>query len=292
VPVPKKEAWLNTGFFFIRQGACLFLITAAALGMVFTGIRSDRRMLDGSPGQYDAAAGEPYRRPRMILSAVYAIFFGFLLTLTAFDLIMSVDPHWYSTLFGAYYFIGSFFTGLAFVLIISFIAGRYLGMRDFIQPLQLHNMGKMLLGFCLLTADFFYAQFFILWYGNIPEETSFILDRVRAIPWEPVAWTVLIVCFALPFTLLLSRRIKLRHDLMVILCGVILTGMWLERFLLVVPSLWKNDRLPLGILELFITLGFLGIMGLCVWLFLRRYPLMPVSDPLFWKGLERISADE
>jgi len=103
---------------------------------------------------------------------------------------------------------------------------------------------------------------------------------------------VLIVCFALPFILLLSRRIKLRHDLMVILCSVILVGMWLERFLLVVPSLWKNDRLPLGILELFISLGFLGIMGLCVWLFLRRYPLMPVSDPLFWKGLERISADE
>jgi hypothetical protein len=80
--------------------------------------------------------------------------------LTAFDLIMSVDPHWYSTLFGAYYFIGSFFTGLAFVLIISFIAGRYLGMQDFIQPLQLHNMGKMLLGFCLLTADFFYTPSF------------------------------------------------------------------------------------------------------------------------------------
>jgi hypothetical protein len=205
---------------------------------------------------------------------------------------MWVDPHWYSTLFGAYYFIGSFFTGLAFVFIISFIAVRYLGMRDYIQPLQLHNLGKMLLGFCLLTADFFYAQFFILWYGNIPEETGYILDRVRAMPFKPVAWTVLIVSFALPFVFLLSRRIKLRHGFMVILCSVILIGMWLERFLLVVPSIWKNDRLPLGLLELFITLGFFGIMGLCVWIFLHRYPLMPVSDPLFWKGLERISADE
>jgi len=286
--LPEKRAWLNVPFFFIREGAALLLLAVAASVMVYLGIRGDQQLL-GTKEDAPAPPTEAYRgATQTVWANIYAIFFGVLLTVVAFDLIMSLDPHWYSTLFGAYYFVGSFFTGIAALIILCFFAKRRLGLSPYIKPLHLHNLGKLLLGFCLITADFFYAQFFIIWFGNLPEESHYVLQRVRALPWKPLAWTVLIVCFALPFVVLLSRRIKLKHGFMVALCLLILIGMWLERFLLIAPSIWKGPQMPLGLLELLITVGFFGLIGLCIVFFLTRFPLLPVSDPLFWQGLKRV----
>jgi len=287
-PVPEKQAWLNTPFFFLREGAALLLLALSAVGMVFTGVRGDAQLVGRKQGVLDLPEKAPQARAQTILANIYGIFFGVLLTIVAFDLIMSLTPHYYSTLFGAYYFVGSFFTGIAAVIIVCFYAKRRLGLGPYIRPLHLHNLGKLLLGFCLITADFFYVQFFITWYGNLPEETHFVLQRVRGLPWEPLAWTVLIVCFAVPFVILLSRRIKMKHGFMVALSLLILVGMWLERFLLIAPSLWKENSLPLGIMELLISAGFFGLVALCMLIFLNSFPLLPVSDPLFWKGLERV----
>ncbi len=285
-PLPEKAAWLNFGFMYFRQGAVFLLLSAAAMAMVFYGVRSDRRLLRQSRPDQVEPDGR-HQGAQMVYANIFGLCFGVLLSLIAFDLIMSLEPHWHSTLFGAYYFIGSFFSGIAALIIMAFIAKRWLGLQDFIRPLHLHNLGKLLLGFCLLTADFFYTQFFITWYGNLPEETHFVLERVRHLPWKPVAYLVLAVCFAIPFVILLSRRIKFNHGFMVGLCTLILAGMWMERFILIAPSLWKAHDLPLGPLEVLITVGFFGLVGLCVLVFVRHIPLLPVSDPLFWKGLNR-----
>ena len=286
-PLPEKAAWLNFGFMYFRQGGIFLLLSAAALGMVYSGVRGDRRMLAHHRADERTEPDRRGQKIQMIYANIFGICFGVLLSLIAFDLIMSLEPHWHSTLFGAYFFIGSFFTGIAGLIIMAFIAKRWLGLADFIRPLHLHNLGKLLLGFCLLTADFFYTQFFITWYGNLPEETRFVLERVRQLPWKPVAYLVLAACFVLPFVILLSRRVKFKHGFMVGLCILILIGMWLERFILIAPSLWKAHQLPLGPLEALITAGFFGLMGLCILLFVKNFPLLPVSDPLFWEGLNR-----
>jgi len=98
--------------------------------------------------------------------------------------------------------------------------------------------------------------------------------------------------FAFPFVVLLSRRIKMKPMLMAVLCLVVLVGMWLERFLLVVPSLWKGREMPLGLMEIAISVGFLGIMGGCVVTFLQRFPLLPVGDPLMQKVFENMRSPE
>jgi hypothetical protein len=130
------------------------------------------------------------------------------------------------------------------------------------------------------------VQFLVIWYGNLPEETRYVILRVKLTPWEPVAWAVLAMIFAIPFVILLKRKIKTSPLPMMILSGVILTGMWVERFLLVAPSIWEGEGIPLGFLEIFITAGFGGIMGLGIIYFLGRVPLLPVSDPLFRKAME------
>ena len=221
----------------------------------------------------------------MVFSPILGILYALVLTLIGFDLVMSLSPHWHSTLFGAYYFVGSFYSALAALAVLSFFAVRKGDLKEFIQPKHFHDLGKLLLAFCLVTGDFFYSQFLVIWYGNLPFETRYVLLRIRESPWDLFAWTVLLIAFAMPFAVLLSRKVKTKPLPMMVLGAVILVGMWLERFLLVVPSLWKESAIPLGLTELLITAGFFGIMGLCVLFFLQRFPVLPVGDPLFRESL-------
>jgi hypothetical protein len=281
-PLPEKAQWLNGPFLFVRDGAGLLLLTATAGALLILSVRRDRHLLAAIGQGYEPEEQQQQSEGAAVVFAnIYGILYFLILSLLAFDLIMSLSPRWYSTLFGAYYLVGSFFTALATLFILAILAVRRMGLADFITPVQFHKLGKLLLGFCLMTGDFFYTQFLVIWYGNLPEETGFIIDRIRFVPWRPLAWTVLIVCFIAPFVILLSSRIKLKMPAMLALCIMILTGMWLERFLLVAPSLWPGSDLPIGVTEVTITAGYFGLMALSVLFFLQRFPVLPVGDPLF-----------
>jgi Ni/Fe-hydrogenase subunit HybB-like protein len=287
-PVAGKQLWLDADFLFARDGAGLGLLTVLSLVLIYQSVIADRK------AAAQTAAGsllqQVQQKPQAALSIAFGIVYAIVLSLIAIDLIMSLDPHWVSTLFGAYYFMGSFYTALAGLMVLCGISLSAYGLQDFIMPRQFHDLGKLLLGFCVVTGDFFYSQFLVIWYGNLPEEAQYVVLRLRNTPWQFLAWTVLIVCFALPFVILLNRKIKMKPRAMVILGIIILIGMWLERLLLIAPSLWKEAQLPLGMIELLISAGFLGIMALCVLLFLRQFPILPLSDPLFFEMLK--SADE
>lgn len=278
-PLPAKSAWLNADFLFVRNEIGLLLLTLTGAALLHLSLRRDQRLLAGADP--DPAGAQCAEERAVVFANLYGILYFLVLSLLAFDLIMSLDPTWYSTLFGAYYLVGAFYTALALLFILALLAVRHLALGAFITPSHFHKLGKLLLGFCLMTGDFFYTQFLVIWYGNLPEETGYIIKRIRFEPWHTVAWTVLCVCFLIPFVFLLSSRIKRQFPAMLTLCGLIVVGMWLERFLLVVPSLWPGQDLPLGGSELAITGGFLGLMGLCVLTFLRLFPVLPVADPLF-----------
>ena len=208
---------------------------------------------------------------------------------------MSLDPHWTSTLFGGYYFIGSFYSGLAALTLLSGLSYRHRGiateLKKILQPRHLHDLGKLLFGFCLMTGYLFYTQFLVIWYGNISEETRYLIQRLYQMPWKTVSFIILLMAFGVPFVFLLIRRIKMKSEAMIPLSVLILAGMWLERFLLVVPSLSKGQGVPLGLTEVLITGGFLGAMGLTAGLFLNRFPLFPLSDPLFQEEWKRIQGE-
>jgi Ni/Fe-hydrogenase subunit HybB-like protein len=287
-PVPEKALWLKAGFMFARDGFFLLILTLASLALVYFSVRGEKVLppQEAKTWKETRNRGEASLHKQAILSPILGILFALGFSLLGFDLVMSLSPHWYSTLFGLYFFVGAFYSALATLMFFSALSVKRFDLGEFIGQGQLRDLGKLLLGFCLVTGDFFFSQFLVIWYGNLPEETRFVITRVNSMPWKPLAWIVLGLCFALPFVVLLSRKAKGRGGPMMLLSVIILVGMWLERFLLVAPSLWKGPGLPLGLSEILISLGFLGLMALSVLWFLNRFPRLPLSDPLFLDGLE------
>ena len=220
-------------------------------------------------------------RKQQVLSPALIIALAFLLSLIGFDLVMSLDPRWYSTLFGGYFFIGCFYTGIVALYLLSMLVAGTESFKLHVRPRQLHDLGKLAMAFCIFTGYLFYAQFLTIWYGNLPEETQYVILRVKLTPWEPLAWVVLFTVFLGPLFFFLSRRVKVKRIPVIVISFVIMVGMWLERFILVVPSLWKQDSIPFGPTEGLVTAGFFGLMGLTITAFLQRVPLLPISDPLF-----------
>jgi hypothetical protein len=279
-PEEQKAPWLNTSFFFAREGIGLLAMTVTAVLLAYHSVRSDLEYMEEVPGAPDR------QRVQYVLSTVYVILYAFILTLVAFDMMMSLNPEWVSTLFGAYYFVISFYAGLAFLAILSTFAVKKMGMGNAIGKKQFHDIGKLLFAFCVVGLDFFYVQFLVIWYGNLPDETRYVIWRVIYDPWAALAWTVLIVLFIVPFVVLLLRKIKMEPVLMTGISIWILIAIWLEKFLLVTPSMLKSKSLPLGVFEVLITLGWLGLFAFCVCTFLQRYPVLAVSDPKLAAALE------
>ena len=263
------------------------MLTISALALIFCSVKSDQAFSARNP---DASA--KYQRLQIPLSIVFAVLFFFVQTLVALDLIMSLDPHWISTLFGAYLAVGGFYTALAALAVLAGLAHRRLGLAPHVGPRHFHDLGKLLFGLLMVTGDFAFSQILVIWYGNIGSETEFLIARIKLAPWVWVAYVVLAIAFALPFLILLGRKIKMMPRPLVVIGVFILAGMWLERFLLTAPSIWSGQGLPLGFAEIFVTAGFLGVMTLSILFFLKRYPLVPVSDPLFIQGAAEWDAEK
>ncbi|MDD2941621.1 MAG: hypothetical protein PHC51_01515 [bacterium] len=212
------------------------------------------------------------------LSPAVVIFYAVLMTFIAFDQIMSVDPHWFSTLFGALYFMSAVYAASAFMaILVPFACSVNPVFRALVKKSTLHDLGKLLFGFGIFWAYMFWSHYLPIWYGNIPEETGWVITRLREQPWQSFAWVTLALSFIIPFLIGLSRDVK-QIPLGLALTGVIvLVGMWLQFYLLFAPTLYPHE-IPLGIKDLLITLGFFGVYSLGCISFLRRVPLVPVGD--------------
>ena len=282
-----KERWLNVPFLFARDGIAIFLLAAVAMALIYFSVRADLvRYSESRAPDPDVS----WKR-QIVLSPVLGILYALVMSLVAFDLVMSLDPHWTSTLFGGYYFVGSFYIALAALTLFSALMRKNSALGPILRSRHFHDLGKLLFGFCMMTGYLFYAQFLVIWYGNVPEETRYVIQRIRQNPWVPLPWIILGICFALPFFVLLIRKLKMSPGWLTGMSIIVLIGMWLERFFLVVPSIWKGEEMPLGLIECSITGGFLGAVGLTSILFLKAFPLLPVSDPLFQEEMKKALAE-
>jgi hypothetical protein len=199
---------------------------------------------------------------------VYAIAFTFV----AFDGIMALQPHWFSNLLGGFYFMGSFLGGHTLLALTAMYGVRHLGVSDLYSPKQRHDLGKLCFGFTVFWAYLMWAQFLVIWYGNMPEETGFVFARLWG-HWLPVGRAVLLGMFVIPFIGLLGVAPKKFPLTLGIFTAVSLVSLWLERYLLVVPSVTTGAP-QFGLPELGPTLGFLGLFLLCYALFARSFPML------------------
>ncbi|MFH1488549.1 MAG: hypothetical protein ABII06_06580 [Pseudomonadota bacterium] len=283
-----KEGWLNLPYLFTRDFIGLLILYGLgfaylyhALGMRAQEIQPRGRIASlllerWSRRRRDEAAC----RGRMSLfSVLYILAYALVLSLIGIDLVMSMEPHWVSSLFAPYHFIKAFYVGLGALVIVASIWHLSRGEDSGISTVQFHDLGKLFFAFCLLWGDFFYCQLVVIWYGNISEETSYIIQRVFALPWKHLSWAVLGLGFILPFVVLLNRKIKMKPAAMIPVCIAVLLGIWLEHLLLVGPLLNPGAAsLPLGLMDGLITLGFLGLMALALTGFLTRFPPGDRSD--------------
>jgi len=284
-----KEVWLNIPFLFWRDFFGLLILYLLGFAYLFNALqlKYDPNQPMGEIRKYIYNAWKQnHPNPERIKSrmtvwgGLYILAFALVLSLIGFDLVMSMDPHWISTLFGAYHFVKSFFVGLGALIILAAIIRIKQGEASGIKTNHFHDIGKLFFGFCLLWADFFYVQLMVIYYGNIPEETHYVIVRTMLAPWNKLAWTVFIVCFIGPFFILLNQRIKTKPVLMLTICSVVIVGIWLEHLLLLGPALsHETQAIPLSLSDGLISLGFLGLMAIAVGYFLKVFPeTIPVKE--------------
>ncbi|UCH23209.1 MAG: hypothetical protein JSU83_08400 [Deltaproteobacteria bacterium] len=285
-----KEAWLNMPFLFTRD--CFGLLILYGLGLVYL-YYSLRLKFDSSQsrGWLRALLRNRWSRREQdpaslksklaFLGGFYILAFALVLCLIGYDLVMSMDPHWISTLFGAYTFVKAFYVGLGAIIILAAVIYLKHGPDSGLTTAHFHDIGKLFFAFCLLWADFFYVQLVVIWYGNIPEEAHYVIKRVMLPPWNSLAWAVFFVCFIIPFFVLLNKKIKTKPVFMIVICSVIIIGIWFEHLLLLGPALSHNlTDIPLSFSDGLISIGFLGLLGLVVTCFLNTFPeIAAVKQP-------------
>jgi Ni/Fe-hydrogenase subunit HybB-like protein len=270
-----KEGWLTIPFLFSRDAAGLLILYGLGFAYLYHGLKLKRNRSDASEKSREA-----WRSRMTVLGVLYIMAYALVLSLLAFDLVMSADPQWISTLFAPYAFVKAFYMGLGGLIIVAAVVHLRRGETSGLNPSHFHDLGKLFFGFCMLWADFFYCQFLVIWYGNIPEETSYIIQRTMTMPWSRLAWAVFILSFVIPFLILLNKQVKTRPLFMIGLCSMVLVGIWLEHYLLLGPSL--NPRahsIPISVADVLIALGFLSLMAMAVQFALARFPeLIPVQQ--------------
>ena len=277
-----KEVWLNIPFLFTRDCIGLLILYILGFGYLFNALqlkldpnrpRGKLRQSIFEAWQRNHRKPEDINRRMTIWGGLYILAFALVLSLIGFDLVMSMDPHWISTLFGAYHFVKAFFIGLGALIILAAVIRLRQGEASRINAAHFHDVGKLFFAFCLLWADFFYVQLMVIYYGNIPEETHYVIIRTMLAPWNKLAWTVFIVCFIGPFFILLNKRVKTRPVLMMLICSIVIVGIWLEHLLLLGPALnHEAHSIPLSVSDGLISLGFLGLMVIAVGYFLNVFP--------------------
>ncbi len=286
--VQEKGIWLSGWFLFMRDGVAFAVLCWFSYRFVYHSIRADLGLLDENRVVLDRrirhvindwhgweAEVATSRQKLARLTPVLLICFGTLYSLIGFDLVMALDPQWYSTLFGWMYSLHAFFASLAAIAVLAYFATKWYDLGEAFSRSQWHDMGRFIFGFSLLAGGFFWSQFLVIWYGNLPEETSYLIKRFYSQPWEPLMWVYIILAYLFPLVVFLSARIKQIPGALAGIAGLILVALFLERFIAVVPFLWDLPAIPFGLLEIGITLGFVGLFMRCWLAFARVIPVIP-----------------
>lgn len=263
-----KAAYLNPGFFLIRAAVCL-----GAWSLLAWWFR--RRSL-----AQDSSGDPAITRRLQSLAAPGMIAFALTLTIAAFDWIMSLDPWWYSTIFGVYFFAGSTVAVLAtLILLVLALGGSSPGgaLGGTVTPEHFHDLGKLLFAFVVFWAYIAFSQFMLIWYGNIPEETLWYAHRIGP-GWAGASVALAAGHFVLPFFFLLSRAVKRRAPTLIAGAVWLLAMHYLDLYWLVMPSFDPHGIHP-SALDLMSLVGMVGLFAGALGLLMRRRALVPLGDP-------------
>jgi hypothetical protein len=269
-----KQLYLNTPFFLARA-AIYFLVWNALVHFLNTwSLEQDR-----SP--------DPRLARRMqVLSGGGLLAYGLTITFASFDWLMSLDPHWFSTIYGVLVMGSQGLTALAFLIAALVWLSRRPPLDAIVAPVHFHDLGNLMLAFVMLWAYFAFSQYLIIFSGNLPEEITWYLHRLRT-SWRFVGLTLVVFHFAVPFLVLLSRKVKRAPQLIVKIAFAILAARLIDLFWLIAPA-FHRDGLVVHWLDILLPLSLGAIWLGCFVRQLRGRAILPVHDPQFEEALGRI----
>jgi molybdopterin-containing oxidoreductase family membrane subunit len=203
-------------------------------------------------------------------------------TVVSWVFAMTVQPMWHSTIFGPYFVVGAIFSGIAALIIALAIVRKVYGLEAYLKNVQFDNLGRLLLVMALLWFYFTFAEHLTTYYGQAPDEMRILLSKIYG-PYWPVFWGMVACCFVFPVPILAIKRLRTVAGT-VVASAFIVVGMWLERFIIVVPSLSQPRLMPTQVVyhptwvELFVTLGFFSTFILFYVLFTKLFPIVSVWE--------------
>jgi hypothetical protein len=275
----KKAPWLNRNGFLVRAMIYLLLWTALGTLLLRNSAKQDKTR--------DPAA--TVRAAKM--SSLGIILLAFSLTFAAFDWLMSLEPTWYSTIFGVIFFASSIVSQLATLIVVLFHLRKTGFMEKEVTIEHFHDLGKLMFGFLVFWAYVSFSQFMLIWYASIPEEVTFYHHRWGggAELWKTVSLALVGLHFVLPFFFVLSRNVKRRPELLQWGAIIILVMHVVEAYWAVLPYAPQHDFGPHW-MDLACLLGVAGCYLAVVFWNMSRYPLLPVGDPRLARSLHFMNA--
>lgn len=277
-----KRTWLVENFMLLRDTFAIVVIVGLAQWQIGMKVRRDKIFVAGRKEDAERVGREVQVKLRY-WSAPILIAYAILFSMLCFDMLMSLAPSWFSTLWGGWNFAIMMQTVMATTLITMFAIGNTT-VGSIIQRHHFHDVGKLMHGFTVFFAYLTYAHILTYWFGNIPEETEYFIHRLHA-PWVYVVIAAPIMSFVIPLFGLLPKISKWTRGITVPLASVILFAQWLAYILVVQPqivdaSAWNGPWIELGV-----GLGVLGTFLLAFFRFAGRNPMVAAADPLFAESL-------
>jgi hypothetical protein len=268
----KKTAYLNTNFFILRM--VFFFGIWIILSRIF---------LKFSHAQ---DSGVDKSKSIVKVSAITLILFGLSFSFASFDWIMSLEPHWFSTIFAIYTFSGLFVSTIAFITLTIIILQSLGYLRDAVNENHFHDLGKWLFGFSTFWAYIWFSQYMLIWYSNIPEETEYFVLREHH-NWDWLFYFNLLINWLIPFFALMSRNSKRNKFILSRVCVLLLVGHWLDIYLMVSPKVFEIHGLEatVGLVEIFTACGYAGLFCLVVGNYLSKHKIKSEADPFYKEGL-------
>ena len=260
-----KSGYLSPIFFGLRNVIALLLFIFFAYKMVGNSIAQDE------------TGDLKFTLKNRVLSPIFLMIFALGYTMASFDQIMSLDPHWFSTIFGIYCFSGLFYSTLAATCLMTLYLRSKGKLKDIVNENHLHDLGKFMFAFSVFWAYIAFSQFILIWYANLPEETGYYIKRMNS-GWFPITAFLLGGKFLFPFFSLLPRDAKRNPRTLMIVGIFMMFAQWIDAMWLIQPEFFATGPV-LGWIELGLTLGFLGIFGLVVARFLAKHNIVAIGDP-------------
>ncbi len=268
-----ENHWYLNQFSWITR----WLLYFAIWGLLTYGLcrRGDRQDYPLPPGTMPKVQG---------LSGIGLVLYSLTASFAAVDWVMSLDPHWGSTMYGLIFLVGQGLSALCFSIIMLTVLTHYSPYREIIKPTQFHDIGKLTLAFVMLFAYFSFSQWLIIWSGNLPDEISWYLQRIRG-AWGWVILGIVLLHFALPFALLLSRERKRAGSRLIGLAILLMFMRMVDIYWYTVPNFPDAKLFSIWYLAAPICLG--GLWLTAFFYNFRRRPLLPLYEPQIPKFLQQ-----